>query len=74
VLARPTLEKMRWVVKLLGGDSGRCPVAEITPQQLLHELQKHERLRRSVPEPVRKAFVNGLPGLSQKKLTEISRR
>ncbi|KAH1680456.1 hypothetical protein KXX23_008564, partial [Aspergillus fumigatus] len=42
-LAEPTLEKMRWFVKLLGTDFGKRPVTEITPQELLHELRKHER-------------------------------
>lgn len=42
-LAEATLEKQRWLLKLLGTDFGRRPVADITPQELLHELKKHER-------------------------------
>lgn len=42
-LTVPTVEKMRWLLKLLGADFGRRPVTEITPQELLHELRKHER-------------------------------
>jgi integrase len=42
-LAQATLEKQRWLLKLLGADFGKRPVADITPQDLLHELRKHER-------------------------------
>ena len=42
-LAQATLEKQRWLLKLLGADFGKRPVADITPQELLHELKKHER-------------------------------
>lgn len=42
-LAQATLEKQRWLLKLLGADFGKRPVADITPQELLHELRKHER-------------------------------
>ena len=38
-----TLEKYTWLLKLLGLDFGRRPVAEITPAELLHELKHHER-------------------------------
>jgi integrase len=38
-----TLEKYTWLLKLLGPDFGRRPVAEITPAELLHELKHHER-------------------------------
>jgi len=31
------------LLKLLGQDFGKRPVAEITPQKLLHELKKHKR-------------------------------
>jgi integrase len=31
------------LLKLLGPELGRRPIAEITPQELLHELKKHER-------------------------------
>ncbi len=42
-LAKPTLEKHRWLLKLLGAEFGARPVAEITPHELLHELRKQER-------------------------------
>ncbi|MET4897574.1 hypothetical protein RN629_10480 [Sphingomonadaceae bacterium jetA1] len=42
-IAQATLEKQRWLLKLLGTDFGRRPVTDITPQELLHELRKHER-------------------------------
>jgi integrase len=42
-LAQATLEKQRWLLKLLGADFGKRPVADITPQELFHELKKHER-------------------------------
>tara|TARA_R110000868_G_C10886070_1_gene763269 strand:- start:1136 stop:1603 length:468 start_codon:yes stop_codon:yes gene_type:complete len=42
-LAEPTLEKMRWFVKLIGAAFGKRPVTDITPQKLFHEPQKHER-------------------------------
>ncbi|PTQ12660.1 integrase [Sphingomonas oleivorans] len=42
-IAQATLEKQRWLLKLLGTDFGKRPVADITPQELLHELRKHER-------------------------------
>lgn len=38
-----TLDTQRWLLKLLGKDFSKRPVAEITPQELLHELKKHER-------------------------------
>ncbi|MFV0642898.1 MAG: tyrosine-type recombinase/integrase, partial [Sphingomonadaceae bacterium] len=38
-----TLEKYRWLLKLLGKEFGRRPVAEISPAELLHELKFHER-------------------------------
>ena len=37
------MEKQRWLLKLLGTDFGKRPVADIMPQELLHELRKHER-------------------------------
>ncbi|MBB3980370.1 hypothetical protein GGR44_000001, partial [Sphingobium fontiphilum] len=49
-LAEPTLEKMRWFVKLMGADFRKRPVTDITPQELLHELQKHERRGRDCQE------------------------
>jgi integrase len=42
-IAHATLEKQRWLLKNLGTDFGKRPVADITPQELLHELRKHER-------------------------------
>ena len=42
-LAEATLEKQRWLLKLLGPEFGKRPVADIMPQELLHELRKHER-------------------------------
>lgn len=42
-LTPATLDKQRWLLKLLGVEFGRRPVAEITPHELLHELKKHER-------------------------------
>jgi integrase len=38
-----TLKKQRWLLKLLGQDFRKRPIADITPQELLHELKKHER-------------------------------
>lgn len=38
-----TLDTQRWLLKLLGKDFSKRAVAEITPQELLHELKKHER-------------------------------
>ncbi len=42
-LAEATLDKQRWLLKLLGPEFGKRPVADIMPQELLHELRKHER-------------------------------
>ena len=57
-LAEPTLAKMRWFVKLLGTDFGKRPVAEITPQELLHELRKHERRDRLETANLLRAFAS----------------
>ncbi|WP_370170023.1 tyrosine-type recombinase/integrase [Sphingobium abikonense] len=57
-LAEPTLEKMRWFVKLMGADFGKRPVTDITPQELLHELQKHERRGRSETANLLRAFAS----------------
>jgi integrase len=57
-LADPTLEKMRWFVKLLGTDLGKRPVTEITPQELLHELRKHERRGRLETANLLRAFAS----------------
>lgn len=57
-LAEPTLEKMRWFVKLMGTDFGKRPVTDITPQELLHELQKHERRGRLETANLLRAFAS----------------
>ncbi len=57
-LAEPTLEKMRWFVKLLGTDFGRRPVTEITPQEILHELRKHEKRGRLETANLLRSFVS----------------
>jgi integrase len=57
-MAEPTLAKMRWFVKLLGSDYGKRPVAEITPQELLHELRKHERRGRLETANLLRAFAS----------------
>ena len=41
--SKATLDKQRWLLQLLGADLGKRPVADISPQELLHELKKHER-------------------------------
>jgi integrase len=55
--ASTTLEKQRWLLKLLGADFGKRPVAEITPQELLHELKKHERRGRLETAKQLRAFA-----------------
>jgi integrase len=55
--ATATLEKQRWLLKLLGQDFGRRPVADITPQELLHELKKHERRGRLETAKQLRAFA-----------------
>jgi integrase len=55
--AAATLEKQRWLLKLLGQDFGRRPVADITPQELLHELKKHERRGRHETAKQLRAFA-----------------
>ena len=57
-LAEPTLEKMRWFVKLLGADFGRRPVSEITPQEILHELRKHEKRGRLETANLLRSFAS----------------
>jgi len=57
-LAEPTLEKMRWFVKLLGIDFGKRPITEITPQELLHELRKHERRGRLETANLLRSFAS----------------
>ena len=55
--AAATLEKQRWLLKLLGQDFGKRPVADITPQELLHELKKHERRGRLETAKQLRAFA-----------------
>lgn len=55
--AATTLEKQRWLLKLLGADFGKRPVADITPQELLHELKKHERRGRLETAKQLRAFA-----------------
>ncbi|WP_242124785.1 integrase arm-type DNA-binding domain-containing protein [Sphingobium sp. Sx8-8] len=57
-LAEPTLEKMRWFVKLLGTDFGKRPITDITPQELLHELRKHERRGRLETANLLRSFAS----------------
>lgn len=57
-LAEPTLEKMRWFMKLLGTDFGKRPVTEIAPQELLHELRKHERRGRLETANLLRSFAS----------------
>lgn len=57
-LAGPTLKKMRWFVTLLGSDFGRLPVSEVAPQELLHELRKHERRGRLETANLLRAFAS----------------
>src|SRR3546814_19100081 len=49
---------MRWFVKLLGSDFGKRPITEITPQELLHELRKHERRGRLETANLLRAFAS----------------
>jgi integrase len=55
--ATATLDKQRWLLKLLGTDFGRRPVADISPQELLHELKKHERRGRLETAKQLRAFA-----------------
>ncbi len=57
-LTEATLEKQRWLLKLLGTEFGRRPVAEIAPQELLHELKKHERRGRLETAKQLRAFAS----------------
>lgn len=57
-LTEATLEKQRWLLKLLGTEFGRRPVAEIVPQELLHELKKHERRGRLETAKQLRAFAS----------------
>ena len=49
---------MRWFVKLLGTDFANRPVSDITPQELLHELRKHERRGRLDTASLLRAFAS----------------
>src|SRR3546814_14617705 len=49
---------MRWFVKLLGSDFGKRPITEITPQELVHELRKHERRGRLETANLLRAFAS----------------
>jgi len=53
-----TLEKYIWLLKLLGPEFGRRPVAEITPVELLHELKHHERRGRLETAKRMRAFAS----------------
>ena len=57
-LAQPTLKKLRWFVILLGTDFGKRPVTDITPQELLHELRKHERRGRLETANLLRSFAS----------------
>lgn len=53
-----TLEKHRWLLRLLGTEFGRRPVAEVTPAELLHELKKQERRGRLETAKQVRAFAS----------------
>lgn len=53
-----TLEKQRWLLRLLGSEFGRRPVSEITPAELLHELKKQERRGRLETAKQVRAFAS----------------
>jgi integrase len=55
--AATTLEKQHWLLKLLGADFGKRAVADISPQELLHELKKHERRGRLETAKQLRAFA-----------------
>ncbi len=57
-VSRKTIEKHRWLLRLLGTDFGRRPVADITPAELLHELRKHERRGRLETTKQIRAFAS----------------
>src|SRR3546814_4449403 len=71
-LAEPTLAKMRWFVKLLGGDFGKRPITEITPQELLHELRKHERRGRFETANLLRAFASRVFRYGDRKSTRLN--
>jgi len=56
--AAATLEKHRWLLRLLGAEFGRRPVADITPADLLHELKKQERRGRLETAKQVRAFAS----------------
>ena len=53
-----TVEKQRWLLRLLGSEFGRRPVSEITPAELLHELKKQERRGRLETAKQVRAFAS----------------
>ena len=57
-LAIATLDKHRWLLKLFGAEFSARPVAEITPQELLHELKKQERRGRLEAAKQQRAFAS----------------
>ena len=57
-MAKATLEKQRWLLKMLGTEFGKRPVADIMPQELLHELRKHERRGRLEATKQLRAFAS----------------
>ena len=57
-LTSATLNKHRWLLKLLGPEFGARPIAAITPQDLLHELKKQERRGRLETAKQLRAFAS----------------
>lgn len=53
-----TLQKHRWLLRLLGTEFGRRPVADISPAELLHELKKQERRGRLETAKQMRAFAS----------------
>ncbi len=53
-----TLEKHRWLLRLLGPEFGRRPVTDITPAELLHELKRQERRGRLETAKQLRAFAS----------------
>lgn len=58
-------------MKLLGRDFGKRPIAEITPQELLHELRKHERRGRLDTANLLRAFASRVFCYSHKREYEV---
>jgi integrase len=57
-MAAATVDKQLWLLKVLGSEFGARPVAEITPQELLHELKKQERRGRLETAKQLRAFAS----------------